>query len=457
MAKVNERMVVLRILEDMDTKNKFLNEVLDDYFFVYEFDKQQRSFISRLAYGSVENDLYLDYCINQVSKVKTNKMKKPLRYILRMALYQLLFMDKVPEHAIINEAVKLTVKRGYAQLKGFVNGVLRESVRKKDVFLEEVNKLSKTKYFSIRYSMAEDLVNYLLQQYSENELEAFLEASSKERKTCIRSNLLKTSTEELLNTLKGQIDVEEGHLLEQALYISGMDRIDKVPGFAEGLFTVQDESSMLVSVIADPKPGMKLLDVCAAPGGKSAYCAERMEDRGQIVSCDVSEGKLNKIRENIERLGISSIETQLQDATVYEESYQEAFDVVIADVPCSGLGILRSKPDIKKNLSLDKITSLVELQEKIIENVSRYVKQGGILLYSTCTINQEENRKQVKKFLALHKEFELLPLQEDPSLSESLKEALQSRFQEGMLQLITDEKLTDGFFIAKMRKKNDRY
>lgn len=455
MSKVNERMLVLRILEDMDGKNRFLNDVIEDYFHVYELDKQQRSFISRLAYGSVENDLYLDFCLNLVSKVKSNKMKKPLRYILRMALYQLLFMDKVPEHAIINEAVKLSVKRGYGQLKGFVNGVLRESVRRKDEFSNELMKLPKKQYLSVRYSVSSYLVEYLLEQYSEKELESFLEASSKERKTCIRINRMKTTKEDLLKKLRSSLNVEEGHLLEQALYIEGMDRVDTISGFQEGLFTVQDESSMLVTIIADPKPGMKVLDVCAAPGGKTAFCAEQMEDKGLVVSCDVSEKKLDRIRENIERLGLTSVQLRMQDATLREEEFHEAFDLVIADVPCSGLGILRSKPDIKRNLSLEKLESLIDLQGRILSNIADYVVKGGYLIYSTCTVNHKENKEQVKAFLMQHKEFSLVPLEEEDRFQDQVKAKIKKQISEGMLQLMTDEQLTDGFFIAKMRKNYD--
>jgi len=454
MTKGSEREYVLKILEDIHKKEIFANQALDDYFYVYEFDKQQRSFISRIVYGTIENNKYIDFCINAVAKIKVNKMKPTIRFILRMSVYQLLYMDKVPSHAAINEAVKLTTKRNFFQLKGFVNGVLRSVERRSGEFEGMLDELPMRDKLSIKYSLNWDVVGYLQKQYSDEVFEAFLQESLKRKKTCIRVNTLKTSSEELRKILKTDCEISDGHLLDTSMYLSGYSNLTSIEGFTNGLFQVQDESSTLVGLVANPSKDQSIIDVCAAPGGKSTHIAQLLANEGKVISCDVSESKVEKINENISRLDLSNVETMVQDASESIEANIENFDLVIADIPCSGLGLLRSKPDIKSNMTVAKIKSLIELQKEIIDNVSTYVKPGGTLIYSTCTINKKENRVQVDEFLDRHHDFDLVPIViGDMASSEDINPFLDEFIQDGCIELMTNEKVTDGFFIAKMKRR----
>jgi len=453
MTKGSERNYVLKILEDIYKKDSFANQVIDNYFYVYEFDKQQKSFISRVVYGTIENVKYIDFCLNEVSKIKVNKMKPTIRFILRMSVYQLLFMDKVPSHAAINEAVKLTIKRNFFQLKGFVNGVLRSVERRKGDFEGLIDQLSKRDRFSIKYSMNWDVVGYLQKQYSDEDFEKFLIESLKKKNTCIRVNTVKIVRAELENVLSEECTLTKGHLLEDSLYLSDYSNLMNLDSFNKGEFQVQDESSTLVGLVANPNSHQKIIEVCAAPGGKTTHLAQLLNNEGHVISCDISDSKIEKINENINRLGLTNISTQVQNASIPREDYIDEFDIVVADIPCSGLGLLRSKPDIKTNMTVDKIKSLIELQKEIIDNVATYVKPGGTLIYSTCTINKKENRVQVDEFLTRHEEFELIPInRNDMANSEHISELLDTYIKDGCIELITNEYVTDGFFIAKLKR-----
>lgn len=450
MTKGSERNYCLKILEDMEEKGLFASQVLDDYFYVYDFDKQQRSFISKLIYGILEQQIYIDYALNQVSKVKVRKMKPLIRHLMRMAAYQILFLDKVPDHAAINESVKLAKKRKFHQLSGFVNGVLRSLVREKDKIDSKINKLPDAKRLSIRYSVAEDLVNKLLGQYAPSITEAFLRESLKEKPTIIRLNPKKTSVKEILDELGNGVYVEQSPLLTNSLRISGYDQLSKIEAFKMGRFQVQDESSTLVGFVSGIEEGMRVLDTCAAPGGKSTHAAELLAGSGQVIACDISPTKLLKIEENVSRLGLDNVLLNLQDASEINEDYVEGFDVVLCDAPCSGLGILRNKPDIKMNIGVEEMNQLVELQRNILDNVKSYVKPGGLLIYSTCTVNKEENLYQVKRFLKKNQDFVLEPINEVLKVySGQVKvELLEPFISEGCLQLLTNEGISDGFLLA---------
>jgi len=454
MIKGSERNYTLKIFEDIAKKEIFANQVIDDYFYLYDFDKQQKSFISKLVYGTIENIKYIDFCLNQVSKIKVNKMKPVIRHILRMSVYQLLFMDKVPSHAAINEAVKLVEMRKLFQLKGFVNGVLRSVERKKDTFAEILSKLPIQERLSTQYSINMDVTGYLLKQYTSDELENFLQQSLIQKETCIRTNLLKIDSIALTKKISKQAIIKKGHLLKDSMYISDYDAMNKIDSFNRGEFQVQDESSTLVGFVADPKADDVVIDVCAAPGGKSTHIAQLLNGKGKVLACDISEAKLTRINENINRLGLINIDSIICDATTFVPDYKNQFDIVLADVPCSGLGLLRTKPDIKTNMTVDKIKSLIPLQQEILQNVSLYVKPGGTLIYSTCTINKKENRAQVNEFLEANKEFYLETITSDKFVH-GLMDGYQfdNHIIDGCIELITDSQLTDGFFIAKLKRK----
>lgn len=448
MTKGSERQYILKILEDIQTKQAFMNKVIDDYFFVYDFDKQQRSFIARVVYGTIEHQNYIDFCINHVSSIKINKMKPTIRGILRMSVYQILFMDKVPAHAAINEAVKLTQKRKFTNLKSFVNGVLRNVERQKQGFPELIKQLPEAEYLSVQYSLNHELTTYLLSQYSFDALEKFLIESQREKETCVRTNILKLTTADLKEKLLAQCEIRDGNLFKDSFYIRGYDQLNVLEPFINGEFQVQDESSTLVGIIANLNKSSNVIDVCAAPGGKTTHMAMLMENAGRIVACDISETKTHKIQENCERLSLSNVTIITQDATIKNDDFIQAFDTVIADVPCSGLGVFRSKPDIKHNMTREKISRLIEIQKSILQNVKDYVKVDGVLIYSTCTINKDENANQIDGFLKDNPSFVAVDLMNEPQLNGLIKSHIKDKY----LQLLTDEQVTDGFFIAKLKR-----
>lgn len=418
------RDIALNILMDIETNNTFSNIAISKALRQNQFsDKTDRAFITRLAEGVTEYRLTLDYIVNQFSKTKIKKCKPMIRSILRLGVYQIMFMNGVPDSAACNEAVKLAKKHGFGSLSGFVNGVLRNIARnKEDISYPSEN--DKTSYLSVKYSMPEWLTNKILTDYPDNG-EQIIEGSFADRKTTLRVNRLKTTREDLKTLLTDSgINVSDGFYDDNAIIISGYDFIRKIPGYRQGLFTVQDESSMCAVRAAGIKPGDVIIDVCAAPGGKTTAAAEYLDGRGTVYSMDISGDKLELIEENTERLGLDNIIISRHDATIpLEEAWykdesksgnleqidnHEFADVVISDLPCSGLGIIGRKNDIKYRLDEKQLEELISLQRSILDVVCQYVKPGGTLLYSTCTINPDENQGNVRWFLESHEEFELV-------------------------------------------------
>lgn len=439
------RDIVLSVLMDIEVNNTFSNIAINKALRQNQFsDKTDRAFITRLAEGVTEYRLALDYIINQFSKTKINKCKPLIRCLLRMGVYQIIYMDSVPDSAACNEAVKLAKKHGFGSLSGFVNGVLRNIARNKELIEYPSEEGNKAEYLSVKYSIPVWLSEKLLRDYP-NEGEQIIAGSFADRGTTIRVNTLKTTTDELKKLLTDSgITALDGIYDDKALIIKGYDFIRKVPGYRQGFFTVQDESSMCAVRAAGIKPGDIVIDVCAAPGGKTTAAAEYLEGQGMVYSMDISEDKLELIEENTDRLGIRNVRISRHDATepltnaslkigteADEHTLAEGFaDVVIADLPCSGLGIIGRKNDIKYRLDKKQLSELVSLQRSILDVVCRYVKPGGTLLYSTCTINPNENQDNVKGFLEKHKDYELV--------SERL-------FLQGIDKC-------DGFYYAELRK-----
>lgn len=404
---INTRDIALSILMDVETGNTFSNIALGKALKKNQFeDKTDRAFITRLAEGTIEYKITLDYVINQFSKTKVNKCKPLIRCLLRMGTYQILYMDSVPDSAACNEMVKLAKSHGFGSLSGFVNGVLRNIARNKDKITYPDEKKNPIQALSVKYSMPEWLVQKLKKDYSDS-CEQILAGSFTDRETSIRVNATKITKEELKELLAEKLQVKDGHYYDNALLISGYDFVKKIPGYRQGYFTVQDESSMCAVSSAEIKKGDFIIDVCAAPGGKTTAAAEFTGEQGHVVSMDISEEKLELIEENVERLGLTNVEIHANDATVLRKEYIEKADVVIADLPCSGLGILGRKNDIKYRVTEEQLDELVKLQNEILQVVCQYVKPGGTLAYSTCTINPEENEHQVENFLKSHPEFGL--------------------------------------------------
>lgn len=430
---VNVREIALDCLLLITRDGMFSHLVLQDALAKHQYlEKQERSFLSRLVRGTVERMTEMDYVINRYSTVKASKMKPVIRCILRMGVYQLLYMDSVPDSAVCNESVKLAQKRKFQNLKGFVNGVLRNIAREKENIPYPKKETDLKKYLEVKYSMPEWILDLWMEEYDEKTLEGMLSSFFTEGATCIRVNPEKTSPDELMKQLEQQgIRVERHPEEAGALYISGYDYLNRIPEFTEGQFYIQDVSSMQIGKVAAPEKGSLCIDVCAAPGGKALHLSEMMQGTGKIYARDITEKKVALIRENIERMGALNIEAQVQDATVLDETMVEKADVVLADLPCSGLGIIGKKPDVKYRLSMEEITRIIDLQQEILDTVCQYVKKDGVLVYSTCTINRMENQNNVQWFLNKHREFQL----------------------ETEKQILPDGGHNDGFFYARLKKK----
>ena len=404
---MNSREVVLDILMDIETRDTFSHIAIDKALSKNQFeDKRDRAFVTRIAKGVTEHRITLDYIINQFSKTGLDKCKPLIRSILRMGTYQIIYMENVPDSAACNDAVKLAKKRGLTGLSGFVNGVRRNISRNKHSIKKPDYPEDSPQYLSVKYSTPLWICKKLAKDYPDSYID-ILKASFRERPTTIRVNENRISRDNLILLLEeNHITVEKGSYDDKALLISDYDFIKKVPGYRQGYFTVQDESSMCAIRAAGIKPGDVVLDVCAAPGGKTTCAGEYLKGEGHIYSMDISQDKLSLIEENVKRLGIQNVDISCHDATALINDMEA--DVVIADLPCSGMGIMGRKSDIKYRLNEKQPEELSKLQRNILKVVSGYVRQGGTLCYSTCTINPDENEENVKWFLLNYPEFSLV-------------------------------------------------
>lgn len=436
----NSREIVLDILLEILEKGSYSHLILRQALNKYQYlEKQERAFISRLTEGTLEYLIQIDYMINSCSSVKVHKMKPVIRTILRMSVYQLLYMDRVPDSAVCNEAVKLAVKKKFQGLKGFVNGVLRTIARQK----ESIGFPSE----AIRYSIPEWILSMWQKEYGTDTAGLICQSFLKTVRLAVRCNLDKVSREVIIESLRNQgVLVEESADSSAVLYLDHYDYLDSLEAFRKGLIQVQDLSSTLVGDLADPKPGDYVIDVCGAPGGKSIHIADKLRGTGMVEVRDLSEYKVSMIEENIARTGFTNIRAGIWDALVLDEAAVEKADLVIADLPCSGLGIIGKKPDIKIHMNPDKLEALAKLQREILSVVWQYVKPGGTLIYSTCTIDKKENEENAAWFAD---SFPFEPLNIEGKLGENLKTATASK---GWIQLLPGIHPCDGFFISVFRR-----
>lgn len=440
--------ILLKVLEEGEYTSTVIPSVLKNYQYL---EKNERAFLTRLCEGTIERMLELDYILNQFSKVKTKKMKPVIRNILRMSVYQMKYMNQVPNSAACNEAVKLVRKKGFSGLAGFVNGVLRNISRNMNSIEYPKEEKEPEKYLSIRFSMPEWIVEMWITDYGYEITKTMLEASMKERPDVIRCNTRKVSMDDLVKSLEREgVKVETAEYVNSALKISGYDYLDRLDSFQKGWFTIQDQSSMFVSLVADIKEGYQIIDVCAAPGGKSLHAAELLQETGKVSARDLTLSKVSRIEENSRRLGINNLETKIWDARILEEERMESADVVFADLPCSGLGVIGKKNDIKYKITKKGIDSLAKLQREILLTAKEYVKPEGVLIYSTCTVNTLENEENVKWFCE-QGDFVLESL--EPYLPKVL---WNEHTKDGYLQLLPGIVKTDGFFLARFRKKGGK-
>lgn len=446
--KINEREIVLDLLLDMEKNGSYTHLLLRTILKKYQFiDKKSRAFITKLLEGTTEYRIQLDYILDQFSKTKMKKCRPLVRNLLRMSVYQICYLDHIPDSAVCNEAVSLAKKRGFKSLSGFINGVLRNISRNKDKISFPDEKKDPILFLSVKYSMPEWIIKMWLSEYPYDIVEKMLASTLEERGTVVRVNLQKTTKEELKEQLSKEMNVRDGIYLPFSLVLTQYDYLQKNSAFLDGKFQVQDESSMLVSVIADPKKNNFVVDVCAAPGGKTLHIAELLKEEGQVLSRDLTEDKIELIEDNIERMGYKNIKTEVFDALELDESLIGKADIVIADLPCSGLGVMAKKNDLKYRVTRDDIRELSALQRKILEVVSQYVKQGGILIYSTCTVTREEN---IENYRWIKENLAFCPRDFLEKLPEQIKT---ETAREGYLQLLPGVHACDGFFISSFKKR----
>ncbi len=410
--------------------------------------KLDSAFLSNLVYGVLERKILLDHIISQYSKVKPKKIENKTLIILELGVFQLLFMDKVPSSAAVNESVKLSKEVGAYKSSGFINAVLRNFVRN-DMKYTLPDKNDKIKYYCVKYSCPEFLVEKWLSQYGEENTLGILEGLSDRPPLTIRVNTLKTSKDELIKELADcNVQVSEVKFLENALNISNTGSIEELDSFKDGKFYVQDSASQLCCEMLDANSSMTVCDVCAAPGGKSLYNAIKMNNDGKVYAYDLYEHKIKLINKSANRLGVGIIEAQVRDALSDDQPLNDC-DRLICDVPCSGFGIIRRKPEIRyKKATI--IDNLPELQYSILCANADALSIGGVLVYSTCTLCDEENIKVADRFLAEHQDFAPVPLCLPQGVQRFIEEP------EHMLTLLPHKNMTDGFFFAKFVKVGQR-
>ena len=437
---MNSREVALNIINRVLIEGAYSNLVLSNELNESDLNEKDRALVTELVYGTIRRKKTLDMIISNYIK-DISLMDERVLNILRMAIYQMHFLDKVPEFAACNEAVELA-KQISVQDSKLVNGILRSYTKNPDD-MDVKDKIDRLVY---QYSYEPWFIRMMYKQYGEENGRKILAGLNATPKVTVRVNANKGEYDEVFERLEEMgYDVEEGYACPEAIIIKGGSSIENNELFREGLITVQDESAMLVSPLLDLKPGDIALDLCAAPGGKTTHIAELLENEGKVYSFDLHENKLSLINENVERLGLNNVEIEAMDATKLNSKYVACADKVLIDVPCSGLGIIRKKPEIKWNKSRKALKDLVPTQREIMENAWAYLKNGGTMIYSTCTLNIEENQDNVEWFLNKHKDAKV----------EKIFLGNMDNFiynNDGSLTILPNEYM-DGFYIAKIYKK----
>lgn len=436
------RETALRVLVSCRNNGAWVDAALKAQLSRDGLDRADAALCSRIVYGVLQNQLLLDHYIGAYCTQRPDHLQPPLLDILRLGAYQILFLDKVPDSAAVNTSVELAKLSKRGQAAGLVNAVLRKiSQNKQD--LPTIPDRDPVRYLSVRYSHPRWLVKRLAALLGREETEALLAANNRVAPLTVQVNPIKTSAEALAAELEAAgVSAKPHTWVPDCLELSGTGDLTALPAFREGKFLVQDPAARLVSMIAGVTPGQKVLDVCAAPGGKSFSCAFAMENQGTILACDLHENKLKRIREGAERLGLGCVDTTAADGRIFRPEWENSFDTVLVDAPCSGLGIIRKKPDARYK-KVDDLFALPVIQNDILSNAARYVRPGGVLVYSTCTILPEENEQVTDGFLADHPEFVRTPF----TLLEPAGET------DGQLTLWPQRHGTDGFYICRMERR----
>ncbi len=438
------REIALKALYKIDKEDAYSNIALDETIKKNrrKLDDRDVGFISEIVYGVITWRLTIDEIIKKYSNIRLKKISPWILNILRMGIYQIVFLDKIPKSAAVNESVNLAKRYGHKGSSNFVNAILRK-VEKKDyeTFFEIKNPIER---ISKTTSMPVWIIEELLKENDIQKVEEICKASNIKPKVVIRINNLKTDKQELENLLKERnITFQQGEF-EDFLILEKAKNIEQLDLFKQGYFTIQDEGAGLIAKVVNPKPNEVILDACSSPGGKTTYMAELMEDKGEIIAWDLHSHRVKLVEETAKRLGIHIIRTQCQDATIYKEEYKEKFDKILLDVPCLGTGVLKRKPDIKWKRKPEDIEEISNIQKNILQTCSKYVKSNGQIVYSTCSIFSEENDKIIDEFLQKNPDFiygKIQTLNAEKNVQNLNK-----------IQLYQNEQ-TDGFFMCKLQKK----
>ena len=445
----NVREIALRTLYKIEKEKAYSNIVLDEMLRQNRknIDERDIGLISEIVYGTITWKLTIDEIIKKYSNIKLKKISDWILNILRMGVYQIVFLDKIPKSAAVNESVNLAKKYGHKSSSNFVNAILRK-VEKSDYeeffyIKDDIERISKSA------SMPIWIVKKLLQENDIEKVENICRCSNMRSQVTIRVNDLKISKEFLKEKLEQEnINFKEG-IINDFIVLDKVKNIENMDLFNQGYFTIQDEGAGLIALALEPEENENILDACSSPGGKTTYIAQLIKNKGKIVAWDIHEHRIKLVEETSKRLGINIIETKVQDATEYKEEYKEKFDKILLDVPCLGIGVLKRKPDIKWQREESDIEEISKIQKQILENCSKYLKKGGTIIYSTCSILKEENETVIQEFLNANNEFELEKIQIKNKIANDFFE--QYTHKQGYIKIYQNEK-SDGFFIAKLIK-----
>lgn len=447
--KPGAREAAMDVLTRIDQDNAYSNLLLNQTLQKLKLERQEAALATELVYGTVQRLNTIDYFLGRFASKGVDRLQPWVRSLLRLSLYQIMYLDRVPPHAAVNEAVDLAKRRGHQGVAGLVNGILRNVLREQESLTVPAD-LPETARIALEESHPEWLVKRWVSRYGSETARAMCRADNQPPKASIRVNPLRGSREELADRLTGQgVQTEPSALSPAGLIVTSGGGVGGNPLFASGDFSIQDESSMLVALVTAPEPGMRVLDCCAAPGGKTTHLAEMMNGRGEVIASDIHEHKEKLIREQASRLKLTNVKTVVSDALLLVERYPAAsFDRILLDAPCSGLGVIRRKPDLKWAKQEQEVTAIAALQHKLLRAVCPLLKPGGIIVYSTCTTEPEENEDQIRSFLAEVPGFAL-----EPFPANLLPEGwARESGKKGMLQLLPHQFDSDGFFIARLRK-----
>ena len=432
----NARQAALETLTRCRRDGAYSGASIDAVLRKYELSRRDAALAARLCLGVLQNDSLCDYYIGCYCH---SKLEPKLRDILRLGVYQILFLDRIPAHAAVSETVTLCRQNGLSRASGLANAVLRRIADERET-LPDIPGEGTAAYLSVRYSHPLWLCEYMMAKKGYAFAEGFFAANNCPAQLCLQVNTLKVETADYVRALE-RMEIPCRAMPPEGCVVLDGGLASELPGYEEGLFYVQDRAARLAVEIAAPEPGMRVLDACACPGGKSFAAAIRMQNRGSILACDIHEKKLAVLDAGAKRLGLDMITTRAMDARVFEPAFEQQFDLVIADVPCSGLGVIAKKPEIRGK-DPASLRNLPEIQLAILENLARYVRPGGVLLYATCTVLSEENEDVAKRFLAQNHSFQAESFSVCGIESET-----------GMYTFWPNVDGTDGFFAAKFRKK----